>query len=113
MESSTNRRWVITGVLGLALMSAGCSAGADPLTQGGPAVVMDAAGQSTKGVAAPPSDKLVGLSTAGDPGKTTSARTPSPASPASAASPATAKKVPAASPRAVNSPDSPESADSP
>lgn len=109
MESSTNRRWVITGVLGLALMGAGCSTGADPLTQGGPAVVMDAAGQSTKSVAAPPSDKLVGLSATGNAGKgTKSAKTPS------AASPATAKKVPAASPRAVNnSPDSPESADSP
>lgn len=107
MENSTNRRWVITGVLGLALMGAGCSAGADPLTPGGPAVVMDAAGQSTKSVA-PPSEKLVGLSTTGNGGSgTTSARTPS------AASPATAKKVPAASPRAVNSPESPASADSP
>lgn len=110
MESSTNRRWVITGVLGLALIGAGCGAGTEPQTQGGPAVVMDATPSGKK--SAPPTDSA-GPSTTNTDGQGAGTSSRKPKAP-SAKSPDTAKKVPLANPRSVNdSSDSPPSADTP
>ncbi|MCW3158645.1 hypothetical protein [Micropruina sonneratiae] len=111
MERSTNRRWLVTGALGFALLGSGC-AGGDPQVQaGGPAVVIDAARPSTQ-VSAPPSGAGADLTSTGSSGKKADV-TAAPAASDSAGTPDRPKKVSIASPKSVASPDSPESADTP
>ncbi|HMQ36728.1 MAG TPA: hypothetical protein PKA07_04135 [Micropruina sp.] len=107
METSTRSgRWLVSGVLGLAVLgAAGCSADANPSSQqAGPAVVLNAPADS--GLSKPPSSKTADVRTTGGAGTAISAVTPD--------RDVATKKVPAAKPKSINdTPDSPPSADTP
>lgn len=99
MQTSTSR-WVVTGVLGFAMIGTGCANGttAGAVSQeAGPAVVLEAGRLTT---ARPPAATAAKVSAGA--GALTSASTPDDA----------AKKVPAAKPKSA-SPETPPSADTP
>lgn len=100
MQKSTGR-WVVSGMLGLAVVSAGCATQPHDnaaTQQVGPAVVLDV---SRANAAAPPASAAKRAAGAG---ATVSADTPDDDE---------AKRVPVAKPRAADTPDSPRSAPTP
>ena len=103
-SSSTHARWLVTGVLGLAVLgTSGCATETAALTQQvGPAVVLNgpAEGRQAKPPATPTSTKA-------------SAGTGATAGDDKGSRDGTVKKVPPASPQSVNSPETPPSAPTP
>ncbi len=97
--SSSGGRWLVSGVLGLAVLgTAGCATTATPASRdAGPAVVLNVPAEPTPSASASPTAK------------------PSPVkAKATASADGTAKKVPAPSPESANEgPDSPPSARTP